>query len=117
MPNCRCTNINQCKRDIEKITAANTPLQKLRNNNGNVDSSLSATGRMMQSMATPDNMDECVASINNMNKGSSPIIDIDGIIRQCTDKISSLQAEQRKYEREDDEYHRMQKELRNSARR
>jgi len=100
---CCCTKISKCKSDITKVTNAKNALQVLKNNNVVLDGRLIELSARMQEMATPDNMGSCVDSIKNMNKDSAP--GINAMINQCTNKISSLQSDQTRYEKEDKEHH------------
>ena len=100
---CCCTKITKCKNDITKVTNAKSALQTLKSNNGNLDTRLSELSGKMQEMATPDNIGSCVSSIKNLNKDSSSTID--SMIKQCTSKLSSLQTDKTRYEKEDKEYH------------
>jgi conjugal transfer/entry exclusion protein len=104
---CCCTKISKCNSDISKITSARSSLQTLKSNNGTLDTKLSELGGKMQEMASPDNMGSCVSSIKNLNKDSSSAID--AMIKQCSSKISSLQTDKTKYEKEDKEYHQKPK--------
>ena len=100
---CCCTKISRCKNDITKVLNARSALQTLKSNNGTLDTGLSELGRRMQEMATPDNMNACVTAINNLNKDSASTIS--AMISLCGGKISALQSDQARYEREDKEFH------------
>jgi len=95
--------IYKCRSDITKVSNARNALQTLKSNNGTLDTGLSELGRRMQEMATPDNMNTCVTAICVLNKDSASTIDV--MISQCVSKISVLQSDQARYEREDKEFH------------
>ena len=100
---CCCAKISRCKNDISKVSEAKSALQTLKNNNGTLDARLSELSAKMRETATPDNMDSCASSIKNLNKDSASTIDT--MISRCESKITALQNDRKKYEKEDKEYH------------
>ena len=100
---CCCNKISKCKSDISKVSDTINTLQALKSNNGTLDTKLSEMSGKMQEMATPDNIGSCSTSIKNLNKEAAS--KIDAMRNTCASKISSLQADQARYEKEDKEHH------------
>ena len=100
---CRCAKISRSKNDISRISNARESIKALRSMSGALSLRLLELGWGMHEMATPDGMDACVTAIKDMNKGS--LSSIDEMISRCDARISALQNELQRLEREDTEYH------------
>ena len=100
---CCCAKISKCQNDITKVSNARSAIQVLKNNNGTLDTRLSELSGKMREMATPDNIESCATAIKKLNKDSASTID--SMITQCASKITALENDKARYEREDKEYH------------
>ena len=100
---CCCVRISKCKSDIGNISSVMSSLQLIKNSNSAINAELFELSGKIWEMATPDNIDQCVSSLRDLNKGSASEIDI--MIGKCERKVSEIKAMKKRLEQEDLIYH------------
>jgi len=100
---CRCERIKRNANDISRIMSAEEAIRALMKIESEQDARLSELCESMMEMATPDNIDACVAAIRAMNKGSRFSTDV--MVNKCETRICALRNDTSICESEDRAHH------------